>query len=180
MTYTPTQIYGPIILKVNSNYSLANFPGFTYDSSMGFVPANPLNASAEPNELIARSYQGSNTTGITSDYVSQLFFRNQVYQFPYLPLFSSFIPDYYITVGKEIGLNMKEASGSVSLPGGPGSPNDRYEVMAFNYSTDVFLKDGGGTGIAITGMTYSHSIYPGNTTVNASQIFYRKLGRLST
>lgn len=177
---TPTNIYGSIILKTNPNYSTANFPGFTYNQSLPLTAANTLGSSLLPNELAARSSAGTNNTGITIDYVSQLFFRNEASTLNYLPIISGFVPDYYTSINKEIGLNMKEASGSVTLPAGPGTINDRYEVMAFNYSTGVFLKDGGGTGTVITGITYSHSIYPGNTTINASQIFYRKLGRLST
>ena len=177
---TPTNVYGSINLKTNPNYTTANFPGFTYNPSLPLTAANTLVSSLLPNELAARSSAGANSTGITIDYVSQLFFRNEASTLNYLPIISGFVPNYYTSLNKEIGLNMKEATGGVTLPGGPGSSNDRYEVIAFNYSTGVFLKDGGGTGTVITGITYSHSIYPGNTYVSANQIFYRKLGRLST
>lgn len=177
---TPTSIYGSIILKTNANFSTANFPGFTYDPSLPFTPANTLNSSLLPKELAARASAGTNATGITADYVSHLFFRNDSYTLNYLNTISGFIPDYYITVGKEVGLSLKSATGGVTLSSGPGSGNDRFEVIQFNYSTDVFLKDGGGSGIAMTGFTYSHSIYPGNTYVSGNQIFYRKLGRVSS
>jgi hypothetical protein len=180
MPYQPTNISGPIVLRTNSTYSTANFPGFTYDPNLPLTPANTLYASGINNELIARSYAGANQSGVTADYIAQLFFRNDVTAFPLLPLYSGFVPNYYLTTNKEIGLSFKEAQGSVTLPAGPGSANDRYEVIQFIYSNDVFLKSlAGATGVAMTGFTYSHSIYAGNTTINANHIFYRKLGRVT-
>lgn len=179
MTATPTRILGPIILRTNGTYSGSNFPGFTFNPSAPFTPSNPLLGSAKQNELIARSYTGLNVSGITSDYISHLFLRNDVETLNYMPLYSSFIPDYYIGINDDINLTFNQATNTVSLPGGLGSSNDRYEVIQFSYSTDIFLKNlSGSTGIAMTGFTYSHSIYPGNTTINANQIFYRKLGRI--
>jgi hypothetical protein len=146
---------------------------------MLLTAANPLNSSGIANELIARSFSGLNSSGVTSDYISHLFFRNDVTTLNYMPLYSAFVADYYIGLNDDIGLTFVQASGSATLPGGPGSANDRYEVIQFKYSTDTFLKNlSGATGIAMTGFTYSHSIYPGNTTINANQIFYRKLGRV--
>lgn len=181
MTYVPTSVFGPIIVRSNASYSSANFPGFTYDPNLPFTPTNTLVASSLPNELVARSFSGVNSSGNTADYMSQLFIRNDVTSLNYLPLYSCFTPDYYISLNKEIKITFNEAQTGVTLPGGPGSANDRYEVIKFNYSRDVFLKNiSGATGTAITGITYSHSIYSGNTYISADQIFYRKLGRMTT
>jgi hypothetical protein len=174
---TPTNIYGPVVLRTNATVVGPNFPGFTY--APGQI-SSPITSSFLQNELAARSFSGLNSTGITADYVSHLFFRNEAELGLYTTLISGFVPEYYIAQNKEIGLSLKSATGGITLSSGPGSGNDRFEVMQINYSTNVFLKDGGGTAAAITGITYSHSIYPGNTYVSANQIFYRKLGRIST
>ena len=177
---TPTRLTGPVVLQRNNTFSGANFPGFTL-ANAPLSPSGQIGSSLLPNELAARSFEGANPTGITADYVNHLFMRNGAELGLYTALISGFIPNYYIAQNKEIGLSLKSATGSVSLPGGPGSSNDRYEVLQINYSTTNFLTDlSGNSAAAITGLTFSHSIYAGNQTITANQIFYRKLGRFSS
>jgi hypothetical protein len=175
MTYAPSRIYGPII--PNSSASATNLPGVTQTT---FTGSAVVSSTGIPKELYTRAVGSSNLSGNTADYVGHIFLNNDFYA-NLVNIISGFIPDYYIDVFKTVQTTMTGVTGSLVLPGGALTQNDRYEVISYAYTRQSFLTNlSGATALAITGIDVQHKIYAGNTTINADYIFYRKIGRLST
>lgn len=174
MTYSPPQIYGPIIPRTNSNGILSpSLPGLTYTGS-GFI------GSGTAGELYCKTPSTSSVgTGTTSDIVGQLFLNN--YFTPTnINLISCFIPEYYIDMYKNIQPTLNRALNSVTLSSVTGQTYDRYEILTISYDEQSFLTNlSGNTANAITNLQVNHQIVAGGTTINADYIFYRKLGRFN-
>lgn len=176
MSYQPPAILGAILL--NSNASPTELPGIT--QSAFNIGSAVIRCSAESTELYARTPGSANTTGITSDYVGHLFLNNFFAGY-HVNLISGFIPNYYIDVFKNVKTTLTSVTGGITFAAGAGSTRDRYEVIKISYQTSSVLTDlSGNTTSAITGINIVHDVYPGNTHVAGDQIFYRKIGRISS
>lgn len=175
MTYSPDKIYGPIFLNTSLTLDL---PGLTALGTLGFA-GTTLMASAQSMELYSRTTGIVNASGITSDYVGQLFLNNYFHPVSSTNLICGFIPNYYIDVFKNIEPTMNGNTGSVSFPGGAGSARDRYEIIGISFSKQIVLTNlAGATASVISNISVFHDIVPGNTTINGDYLFSRKLGRL--
>jgi len=175
MTYAPTRIYGPII--PNSNSITNTLPGVTQSNFLGDAV---VTASGLSKELYTRTPSDTNTSGITADYASHIYLNNDFFSFG-VNLISGFIPNYYIDVFKNIEPTFTGVTGSVILPyTGPGSEKGRWEIITIAYVKQSFLTDlSGTTANAITALNVTHDIVPGNQTITAEHIYYRKVGKVS-
>lgn len=174
MTYSPPQIYGPIIPRTNSNGILSpSLPGLTYNGSE-FI------GSGTAGELYCKTPSVTDVVaGTTSDIVGQLFLNN--YFTPSnINLISCFVPEYYIDTNKNVQPTLNRALGSVTFSSISGETFDRYEILTISYDELAFLTNlSGNTANGITNLQINHQIVAGGTTINADYIFYRKLGRLA-
>jgi hypothetical protein len=174
MTYAPTQILGPIIPQ--SNGSSTALPGVTQS---GFFGDAIVSGSGKSRELYTRAPYGSNISGITADYASQIFLNNEFLSFG-VNLISGFIPNYYIDVFKNVEPTFIGVTGSVSLPATVGIQKGRWEIITISYNKQTFLTSlAGATAEAITSLNVVHDIVPGNQTITAEHIYYRKIGNVS-
>jgi hypothetical protein len=175
MTYAPTNITGPI--TPNSNSSSTALPGVTMSGVGGGAV---ITSTGIARELYTRTPQIANQSGRTADYTGQLFLNND-FNGNYLNIISGFLPDYYIDTNKNLQLTMTGVTGSVSLPpSGPGTQKGRWEIFTISYTKQTFLTSlGGATASAITALSVVHDIVPGNQTITADHIFYRKIGHVS-
>jgi len=176
MTYAPTQISGPIIPL--SNGSASALPGIT---QTGFFGPAVVTGSGKSKELFTRApYGASNISGITADYVSQIFLNNEFLSTG-TNLVSGFIPNYYIDVFKNVEPTFTGVTGSVFLSSsGPGIQKGRWEIITISYNKQTFLTNlAGDSAQAITSLNVVHDIVPGNQTITAEHIFYRKIGNVT-
>ena len=175
MTYAPTQIFGPIL--PNSNSSSTALPGITQSAFFG---SGVVSGSAVARELYARTPSTSNSSGRTADYVSQIYLNNDFYVSG-VNLISGFIPNYYIDVFKNVEPTFTGVTGSVLLPSsGPGIQKSRFEIITISYNKQTFLTSlAGATAEAITSLNVIHDIVPGNQTITAEHIYYRKIGNVT-
>jgi hypothetical protein len=175
MTYAPTQIFGPITPL--SNGSATALPGVTQSS---FVGNAVVTGSGKSRELYTRAPISANTSGVTSEYASHIFLNNEFWSLG-VNLISGFIPNYYIDVFKNIEPTFIGATGSVSLPAsGPGIQKGRWEIITISYNKQTFLTSlAGATAEAITSLNVVHDIVPGNQTITAEHIYYRKIGNVT-
>jgi hypothetical protein len=175
MTYAPTQILGPIIPQ--SNGSSTALPGVTQS---GFFGDAVVSGSGKSRELYTRAPFSSNISGITADYTSQIFLNNEFLSFG-VNLISGFIPNYYIDVFKNVEPTFTGVTGSVLLPSsGPGIQKGRFEIITISYNKQTFLTSlAGATAEAITSLNVIHDIVPGNQTITAEHIYYRKIGNVT-
>jgi|LakMenE01Jun11ns_1017448.scaffolds.fasta_scaffold9851900_1 hypothetical protein len=174
MTYAPTQILGPIIPQ--SNGSSTALPGVTQS---GFFGGAVVSGSGKSRELYTRAPYGSNLSGVTSEYASHIFLNNEFLSFG-VNLISGFVPNYYIDVFKNIEPTFIGATGSVSLPATSGIQKGRWEIITISYNKQTFLTSlAGATAEAITSLNVVHDIVPGNQTITAEHIYYRKIGNVS-
>jgi len=185
MPSIPTSIYGTI--KFRNATDTIDFPRF------GITGSNPLKwlSSGDAQELYIKSsyfIQGS-SRGLTADNLPYIYLNNS-FDFaglPYLtnPIAGGFSPSFYIGSDNEpkIAWNYT-TTGSVNFASAPnnGTTGDRFEVFYLRYTTSSFLTaaGGGASANAITGITFAHEILPGNTTLSAQQIYYRRLGNVNT
>jgi hypothetical protein len=175
MTYSPTFISGPIIPQ--SNGSATILPGVTQTSFLGDAV---VSGSGKSKELYTRAPFGANLSGITADYTSQIFLNNEFLSYG-VNLISGFIPNYYIDVFKNVKPTFTGVTGSVSLPSsGPGIQKSRFEIITISYNKQTFLTSlAGATAEAITSLNVVHNIVPGNQTITAEHIYYRKIGNVT-
>ena len=176
MTYAPTAISGPIIPQ--SNGSATVLPGITQTSFFG---SGVVTSSGKSRELYTRTpFGASNLSGITADYASQIFLNNEFLSTG-TNIISGFIPNYYIDVFKNVETTFTGVTGSVSLPSsGPGIQKGRFEIITISYNKQTFLTSlAGATAQAITSVNVLHDIVPGNQTITAEHIYYRKIGNVT-
>lgn len=175
MTYVPTQLFGPLIPQ--SNGSANALPGITQTGSFGGAV---ITCSGKSKELYTRAPFGANISGITADYTSQIFLNNEFLSFG-VNLISGFIPNYYIDVFKNVEPTFTGVTGSVFLPAsGPGIQKGRFEIITISYNKQTFLTSlAGATAEAITSLNVIHDIVPGNQTITAEHIYYRKIGNVT-
>ena len=173
MTYAPTQIFGPITPL--SNASATALPGITQSSFGGDAV---VTCSGKSRELYTRAPNSSNLSGITSEYASHIFLNNEFLSYG-VNLISGFIPNYYIDVFKNVEPTFIGATGSVSLPPTSGTQKGRWEIITISYNKQTFLTSlAGATAEAITSLNVVHDIVPGNQTITAEHIYYRKIGHV--
>jgi hypothetical protein len=174
MTYAPTQIFGPILPLTNNSAFL--LPGITQSSFSGDAV---VSGSGKSRELYTRTPQSSNISGVTSEYASHIFLNNEFFSVG-VNLISGFIPNYYIDVFKNVEPTFIGATGSVSLPATVGIQKGRWEIITISYNKQTFLTSlAGATAEAITSLNVVHDIVPGNQTITAEHIYYRKIGHVT-
>lgn len=177
MTYAPTKIFGPII--PNSNSFINDLPGITqYGAGFGDIV---VTSSGLAKELYTRTPASQNLSGITAEYVSHIYLNNDFFSFG-VNTISGFIPNYYIDVNKNVEPTFTGVTGSIALPpSSPGNPSrGRWEIITISYNKQTFLTSlAGATAEAITSLNVVHDIVPGNQTITAEHIYYRKIGNVS-
>lgn len=192
MPILPTQILGKIRLR--STISGNDLPKFGTPGGGG--GSCTWIGSADPQELYTKSPYVENGTiaGVTANYLSYIYLNNEysfsrfinTVDYAQFAAASCFAPNFYVdgyTNEPKIGWNYTN-SGSINFASAPNSGNsgDRFEVFYLKYTTGSFLTaaGGGATASAITGLTFTHDILPGNTTLSAQQIYYRKIGNINS
>lgn len=193
MPALPSQIRG--LIRLRATLSGNDLPKFG-NQETGQAGSCAWIGSANPTELYTKSpiFTNSTITGATANYLSYIYLNNQYYLSKFFGSVASadfaaascFAPNFYVdgyTNEPKIGWNYT-SSGSINFESAPNSGNsgDRFEVFYLKYITGSFLTaaGGGATASAITGLTFTHDILPGNTTLSAQQIYYRKIGNINS
>lgn len=193
MPALPNQIRGKIRLRATESRN--DLPKFGNEEA-GQAGSCAWIGSATPQELYIKTpnVQNSTITGATANYLSYLYLNNAYYLSKFFDSIASadfaaascFAPNFYVdgyTNEPKIGWNYTN-NGSINFASAPNSGNsgDRFEVFYLQYTTGSFLTaaGGGATASAITGITFTHDILPGNTTLSAQQIYYRKIGNVNS
>jgi|694.fasta_scaffold126856_4 hypothetical protein len=192
MPSQPTVLTG--ILKLRSNIDSKSLPKFG-NTGGAIDGASFWISSGNAEELYSKTpyFSRGSLAGATANNLSYLYLNNR-YQYslyggdPNLgdyAVASCFAPSFFVDFQSnepKIGWNYT-TSGSVNFASSPNSGNssDRFEVFYLKYTTSSFLTaaGGGASANAITGITFAHEILPGNTTLSAQQIYYRKIGNIS-
>jgi hypothetical protein len=180
----PQNLYGTIKFRTTADTrDLPKF-GITGSSSLRWL------SSGKSEEMFVKQPQflPNPYPGLTANNISYIYLNNYFdFASGYLyeePIASAFAPNFYIDSGNEPKIAWTYTTqGSVDFTSAPnnGVTEDRFEVFYLKYTTNSFLTaaGGGATANAITGITFAHEILPGNTTLSAQQIYYRKIGNIS-
>lgn len=145
---------------------------------------NGTTCDASSRELYAITPYAVGSGGVTADGFSKLFLNNN-FGAPQTILqakniISGFMPEFYIGSPTEVMSTWTGFTNGSSPFDGQQASN--YEVMAISYATQGFTATVNGVAgfvTAITGVTLTHSILPGNNGALSGTGLYRKLGSVT-